>query len=75
MNSLFYVKHYRHIDTTNTTVIALKKETFERLLESRKGRAALGGDYKHNNSLTVYMKVLMHKYMGTTDNAIRSTLM
>ena len=76
MNRLSRVIHYSHIDTINTAVTALKKETFERLLESMKARDVLAGDYKQKQqSNSIYQKFFTHKYIATVENAIRSKLM
>ena len=65
MNRLSCVIHYSHIDTTNTAVTALKKETFESLLEIRKTHDALDGDCKHkqqSNSIPEVFDTQIHGY-------------
>ena len=47
MSGLSCVLHYSHIESANSSVIALKEETFQRLLEGKDAREALGGDHMH----------------------------
>ena len=47
MSRLSCVIHYSHIESANSSVIAFKEETFQRLLEGKDAHEALGGDYMH----------------------------